>query len=151
MRQTALRFIEDRVMDVRGYTVLLDIDGTLLPDGAEQMSDVVRGAVARLRQQNTIYLVSNGSNAARAARLARELEVTIAPVGVPAGKPFKRAARGIVSALPLVVIGDRLGTDGLFAWMLGVPFLRVRSKRSGAELFMVRLFYLLDDVVSLFV
>lgn len=144
------RLFEDSVKDVRGRIILLDVDGTLLPDGAPKMDEGARNAVARLRQWNTVYLVSNGDDTARVARFAYELEVDIAPAGVPAGKPFARAARGISSERPLLVIGDKFITDGLFARALGAPFLRVRSKRSGLERFSVRVSYMLESVVSWF-
>ncbi|MBI2410234.1 hypothetical protein HYV30_04355 [Candidatus Kaiserbacteria bacterium] len=151
MRQKSLRPFEESVAEIRGRTVLLDVDGTILPDGASEISGAVREAVAKLRQENAIYLASNGNDVARVARLAHELKVGIVPAGVPAGKPFKRAARGLTAPPPFLVIGDKLVTDGLFAYMLEAPFLHVRPKRSKSEKLSVRLSYILENIVSLFV
>jgi len=144
------RLFEDSVQEVRGHTVLLDVDGTLLPDGTAEIDDAVRDAALQLHQENMVYLVSNGNDANRVVRLANDLGVNIAPAGVPAGKPSARAAHGISSERPFLVIGDKFITDGLFARVLGVPFLRVRSKRSGTERFSVRISYMLESVVSWF-
>ncbi len=151
MKQTLPHAFEDCVTNIQGRTVLLDVDGTLLPDDANQIEDAVINAVAQLRRENTVYLVSNGRDALRVKRLARELMVDTAPAGVPAGKPFIRAARGIPHTHPFLVIGDKFIVDGLFARFLKVPFIKVRSKRSGAERSSVRLSYMLENIVSLFV
>jgi predicted HAD superfamily phosphohydrolase YqeG len=150
MNQSSLRSFEQNVVGIRGYTILLDVDGTLIPDGAVNSDNQVRDAVAQLRDRNTVYLISNGRDALRVERLAREFMVNVVPAGTPAGKPFARAARGIPITRPFLVIGDRLIIDGLFARNLGVPFLRVRSKRYGNERWSVRLAYMLEDIVSLF-
>jgi len=49
---------------------------------------------------------------------------------------------------PLVVIGDKYCTDGLFARNLKARFVLVLRKRSGRERLIVRISYLIDRVVS---
>jgi len=142
------RPFEDAVGDVVGATVLLDVDGTLLPDGTRILTDAVAAAVARLRGQNDVYLVSNHGDAERIRALAETLSVAVAPAGTPAGKPSARAADGIPREKPLVVIGEKGITDGLFARAIGARFVRVRPKWSGKEKLSVRVAYLIDAVVS---
>ena len=127
MRRTRLPF-EDSIDHVQDAVVLLDIDATLVPDGVMDVSDAVRQAVAHLKARNEVYLITNGKDKDRVTRLALELSLSVGPVGVPAGKPFARAASGIGRDRPLVVIGDKLLVDGIFACVIGASFIQVRSK-----------------------
>ena len=138
---------EDVAPTLRDACILLDVDGTLLPDGGTQLMDQTIAAARDLATHNKVYLVSNGKDAGRVRRIADTLDIPIAPAGVPAGKPGKAAASGVEGAL-LVVMGDKYLIDGLFARNLGARFILVERKRSGEERFFVRLSYFLDRVVS---
>ena len=149
MRQKPRPF-EELAAEITNSTILLDVDGTLLPDGADILSPLTLDVVRNLARENTVYLVSNGTNRERVERFARECGVSVAPRGVPAGKPRVRAAEGIPRDKPLVVIGDKVLTDGLFARFLGAHFIMVESHRGGAESPLVKLWYVLDKAVSWF-
>lgn len=144
------RFFEDSIGDIHNSTVLLDVDGALLPDGENELSEEVKRAVHHLGESNRVFLVSNGTDAARVERFAAELTILVAPAGVPAGKPGIRAGRGVPTDAPLVVVGDKVLTDGLFARNLHARFVQVKSRRSGRERPSVRLSFLIDKVVSWF-
>lgn len=124
--------------------IFLDIDGTLLPDGADELSEKVKRHVEEMKKMHEVRLITNGRNRARAERFAEEL-----------GTPLIRGPRkpfGIlpdVEGLPKVVVGDKLLTDGLAALRSGAQFIRVDRKISGKESLKVRLICLLDDAVSL--
>lgn len=147
---TKLATFEDAVHLVSGSVVLLDVDGTLVPDGEQVLTSSTKEAISLLKESNNVYLTSNGKNRERTLRLAQELEVNL-PKHQPAGKPFKRALEGVDSSYgPLVVIGDKYLVDGLFALNIGGTFLPVARKQSGNERFSVRISFLIDRVVSWF-
>jgi hypothetical protein len=51
-------------------------------------------------------------------------------------------------AQPLVVIGDKIIVDGLFARRIRARFIRIGRVRSTADRRLVRATYLLDDLVA---
>ncbi len=151
MSKKNLKVFEESLSGITGYTILLDVDGTLLPDGDSELSPEVRTAVRTLKEENSIYLVTNGKDANRAQQIADVLEVPIAPVGAPAGKPRLKAAKGIPTDRPLLVIGDMLTTDGFLAHRLHARFVRVQTKHSAKRRPYLYFSHFVDDVVSFFV
>jgi predicted HAD superfamily phosphohydrolase YqeG len=138
------------VKGIADSIILLDVDGTLLPDGADTLTADTIHTVRNLAQVNRVYLVSNGSDRARVERFARECAVEVAPAGVPAGKPYPKAAEGIPRDRPIIVVGDKVLTDGLFAQSIGGAFIQVESDRSGKETLFIKLSYIADKAVSWF-
>jgi predicted HAD superfamily phosphohydrolase YqeG/glycosyltransferase involved in cell wall biosynthesis len=144
-------FKELVVAPIQQSIIILDIDGTLLADNEEildaQTTQVVKQLVA---QGNQIYLVSNGfsHNKERNTSIASGLGVTFFPTEYK--KPLKISVLPIIAAAtkPVIVIGDKFLTDGLLAVNLGVPFVEVRSLRSGKEPAYSKVAYALDAMIK---
>lgn len=151
MSSSQRKYFEESVDHIQGSTVLLDVDGTLLPDGYFDIDPRVQEVVEKLLRSNSIYLVSNGKNSARVGQLAQQLGVVVAPAGAPAGKPRLSSVQGIPTDKPFVVVGDMFITDGLLARRLRAPFVRVVTKHPTKRAFHLRFSHFIDDVVSLFV
>jgi len=144
------RSLEDIANEIRGSIVLLDVDGTLLPDGALALASQARTSAARLAEANDVYLASNAKDVARVNRIASELGVRMT-LRTPAGKPSRRALEGIDTAgRTVIVIGDKYLIDGVFARRIGARFMPVIRVRSGHERLSVKASFLLDDAVSWF-
>ena len=47
----------------------------------------------------------------------------------------------------LLVIGDKISVDGLFAWNIGAEFIKSGRKISGKESFLVKLINFADDII----
>ena len=140
---------ENAVQDITDSVVLLDVDGTLLPDGSNELEADTIEQARSLTSRNEVYLVSNGKDYDRVERLADSVGAHVAPRGVPAGKPSARAMQGILlEGRPCIVMGDKYLTDGLFARRTGSRFMLIERKRSGKERLSVRLSYWIDSIVS---
>jgi decaprenyl-phosphate phosphoribosyltransferase len=110
-----------------GCAVVLDVDGTLLPDGEQMVGAAVAARVAEIAARNVIYLASNKRDAARLKALAARLGVRHLPRRHR--KPSVRVLDEMAAedrARPLVVVGDRWLTDGLLAARVGGRFFRVQ-------------------------
>lgn len=139
-------------LDVRGLrdaTVILDIDGTITGDGQVVFSDTVFAKIRELASRNAVYVFSNHRNNTRnriaASRLGCALIETLHRKPNPkvlCGLPPDHRAR------PLVVIGDKIIVDGVFAWRIGARFIQVGRVRSASDARLVRAAYLLDDLVA---
>lgn len=145
------RFFEESCDGIEGCSVLLDLDGTLLPDGEFDLSDGVRACVSKLKERNAVYLITNGKSASRAWQIADDLGIPIAPAGVPARKPRLSAVRGIPTDRPFVVVGDMTLTDGLLAYRLRAPFVRVSRRYPARRPVRLAFSHLIDDIVSFFI
>lgn len=149
MKRSAAQSFEQAVIGLTDATILLDVDGTLLPDGVDNITTSVSVAAQELALKNEVYLVSNGTDRARVERIATQLSIPVAPAGVPAGKPRATAAAGIESTNKrLIVMGDKYLTDGLFARVIGADFVRIERKESGNESFSIRVINWVDGIVS---
>ncbi len=136
------------VADVRGATVLLDLDGTVVAAGREEVDADAREAVTALREAgNRVLIVSNKRAPGRKERLARSLGIEV--LSAPYRKPDPRL-RAIVKALPApyVVIGDRWTTDGAFAKLIGARFIKPKRVTRPDDPLLDRALYALDAAVS---
>lgn len=128
-------------------TVLLDVDGTLVPDRTEDLADEVAAAVARWRQRCRVLLCSNSPDRARIGRLASRLGCGVA------NSRYRKPSRRVLEEVgevegPVLVVGDRTLTDGLFAWRIGAAFTRTLPRRQRRERLGARVAYLVDWVAS---
>ena len=124
LRRTTAFLVPDNVsaVDVIGYLggtdiVVIDLDNTLVPDGAA--NDHVEHLLAAARQAASdagigrLIAISNGSSARSTGRDGVVWQVN---------KPFTRRSRlGIGSRASIAVIGDRILIDGLLAWRWNAP------------------------------
>jgi predicted HAD superfamily phosphohydrolase YqeG len=139
-------------LDVRGIdgtTVILDIDGTITGDGQVVFSDSAFAKIRELASRNVVYVFSNHRNNTRNRIVASR--VGCALIQTPHRKPNPNVLCGLPPdhrTQPLVVIGDRIIVDGLFAWRIGARFIQVNRLRSTSDRRLVRATYLLDDLVA---
>ncbi|OHC47303.1 MAG: hypothetical protein A2X69_06185 [Rhodobacteraceae bacterium GWF1_65_7] len=112
-----------------GVVIFLDIDGTLRPDGDQEMDQEVLNKLAELKAKNEVHLISNKGNNIK--------------------KPSREAAKGVdMAGKKVIVIGDKFLTDGLFAKNIGAEFIKIKRKVSGKEPLFVKFTYLVDDFIS---
>jgi len=151
-RKKVCFFAELDVSALRDCLVALDIDGTLGPHGCEELAPGILQQIAILVVGgNLVRLVSNNTDSGRAKRLAAILGVEVAESAHY--KPDPRALGDVPEHLkerPLVVIGDKVLTDGRFAKRLGARFYKVKIVRSDDDPWSVRTHYALDWLVRPF-
>jgi HAD superfamily hydrolase (TIGR01662 family) len=131
-----LLYFEQHTFHCRNSLVILDVDGTIVPDCGRAASAAVAGKVLELKAQgNEVRLCSNSRRdnyAERLAELAAQLEVGACPVVFR--KPSTLALSGLdCSGREIVVIGDKDLTDGLLARRAGAHFIKVRRKLDPAD------------------
>jgi len=102
--------------------LVLDVDETLVPFRAAQISEELVPWVKEVREIASLWLVSNNISEARIRRIAKSLDL---PYIYGAGKPSRRKVRKAVEAMNLPVeqvgmVGDRLLTDVLAGNRLGM-------------------------------
>jgi len=142
-------YFEQHTFDIENSLVILDIDGTIVPDCGRVASAAVAAKVLELKARgNDVRLCSNsrrGNYAVRLAALASQLDVGGCPVAFR--KPSTLALSGLDrKGRPLVVIGDKDLTDGLLARRVGARFIKVRRKLDPADRLSSRMANLIDAV-----
>jgi HAD superfamily hydrolase (TIGR01662 family) len=144
-----LLYFEQHRFGFENSLVILDIDGTIVPDCGQVASAAVHDKVRELKARgNEIYLCSNsrrGNYAQRLEAIAAQMEVGVCPVVFR--KPSTLAISGLEpNGRPLVVIGDKDLTDGLLARRVGARFIKVRRKLDPADRLSSRMANLIDTV-----
>jgi predicted HAD superfamily phosphohydrolase YqeG len=140
---------EDQAITFANAVVVLDVDGTLMPDCGRSASVAVIDKVNELKARgNEVWLCSNSRRddyARRLAAIGSQLDVKACPGLVR--KPSTLALSGIDRhGRPLVIVGDKDLTDGLLARWSGAQFIKVRRKIDPADRPVSRLTSLIDDV-----
>jgi predicted HAD superfamily phosphohydrolase YqeG len=150
-RNGGLEDFEQQAFDFANAMVILDVDGTLVPDcGRAASEEVVRKVLDLKKRGNEIRLCSNSRRsdyAERLAALGAQLDVDVCPV--PSLKPSTLALSGLdLRGRKVVVIGDKDLTDGLLARRVGARFIKVRRKLDPADRFVSRLANMFDNVLG---
>src|SRR5487761_2195659 len=92
-----------------GSTIILDIDGTLVPAGGNEPSDTVLSAASQLAQNNDVYLFSNSTRLERNRRIAERLGLPF--IETTYRKPHPKVIHGLPPrSSALVVVGDKVLT-----------------------------------------
>jgi HAD superfamily hydrolase (TIGR01662 family) len=147
--RSGLRRFEDIAFPFRNALVLLDVDGTIVPDSGRTVSDAVLRKVHELKEAgNEICLCSNSRRsdyAQRLAAIALQLDVDVCRGS------FRKPSPSILAALDrqgreVVVIGDKDLTDGLLARRAGARFIKVLRKTDRADRLVSRLANMIDEV-----
>lgn len=102
--------------------LVLDVDETLVPMTTAHASPELQAWVELVREDISLWLVSNNISQNRIGRIADSLNL---PYILGAGKPSRRRLRQAVQAMQLPVeqvamVGDRLFTDVLAGNRLGM-------------------------------
>lgn len=135
--------------------IFLDIDGTVVTDNEDRPSEEVLRKVKSLSEHNVVWLCSNSFNGARNETVKKF-------TGLPLITGHRKPSRKILSqvskedsvlsdgaARKIIVIGDKVLTDGFFAKRLGAEFIKVKRK-IGKDRLRVKMYNLADDVVYAF-
>jgi predicted HAD superfamily phosphohydrolase YqeG len=144
-------FKELDVMTWSEKTIIVDIDGTITIDGGSNFDPSVLKKVQEMALSNYVFLFSNKKLPIRDNEIADRLNVPLLKT------PFKKPNEKVINGLPnhlkknLVVIGDKILTDGLFAKNVGAEFTRVKRLTSKNDNLKTRLLYLLDNCVGYFI
>ncbi len=135
--------------NIAGYTIVLDIDGTLLPDNEPLPSREITEQVHALAKSNTIFLLTNSFRSGRARKIAEHIGLPL--VDTRMRKPDPR----ILSQIPtthgeILVIGDKISTDMFFAMSTGTKFLLMERMYGTNDRLAVRITYILDNMLGWF-
>ena len=148
-RKGELQDFEQHTFQFENSLVILDIDGTIVPDcGRVAPAAVVEKVLELKARANEVRLCSNsrrGNYAERLAAIAAQLDVGVCPVRFR--KPNPLALSGVDrKGRALVVIGDKDLTDGLLARRVGAHFIKVRRKLDPADRLSSRMANQIDTV-----
>jgi HAD superfamily phosphatase (TIGR01668 family) len=117
-----LTLTPERVMAYGLQGLILDVDETLLPSSAGQVSPELKDWVDTFRPRLKLWLVTNNLNLPRIQRISEELDL---PFYLGAAKPSRRKLRQAMESMNLPIqslgiVGDRLFTDVLGGNRLGL-------------------------------
>lgn len=138
-------FTEMSVEPFKGALVILDVDGTLVADRGEVLSEETKQTVRALSGVAEVYLCSNA--------LPLRTEAFVKECGVQGlVSHHKKPSRRVVERLGdmskrIVVIGDKVVTDGLLAKNIGAEFVLIRRLKGTHTSLRGRMGYLVDEVV----
>ncbi|MEN9204187.1 MAG: YqeG family HAD IIIA-type phosphatase [Thermostichales cyanobacterium BF4_bins_65] len=130
--------LDSAPLQARGIRALiLDVDDTIVDRWSREIPPDIRGWLAVMRGDYTIWLVSNNTSRRRISSIAAQVDL---PYIHRAGKPSRRALRRVLAATQLApsqvaMIGDRLLTDILAGNRLGLFTIWVEPIRPKPLLF----------------
>lgn len=130
---------------LRAKRVYLDLDGTIVPDGEEELAPHEAHVLHELQQGREVYIVSN-KGLVRGPRVAdaHGIKAVVSHYKKPNPRVLKSLERPQDGA---VVIGDKVLTDGIFAWRVGADFIKVDPIRAPTDDLLTRASYTLDAAV----
>lgn len=138
-------FLDLSIASFAGASILLDIDGTLVCDGVDELDAATVQKLSELGTRATVYLFSNSGTLQRSERFATATG-THALVSTHR-KPDPR----LVRELPhkhLVVIGDMYLMDGLLAKRVGARFIKTHRLTNSRERIARKVAYVLDALIG---
>lgn len=140
-------FLELQTSAVTGTILLLDIDGTLTHDHGTEIDLPIQQKIHELSQVAEIYLCSNGP-LERTRVFANLLGVNWieSTHHKPNRRMIERLHRGDKK---VIVVGDKILTDGIFAKNCGATFIPIKHLRHIDDSLLTRLIYLFDDSVGI--
>lgn len=143
------RYTFSSLPELHHKTIILDIDGTLVYSGSYHLSPSVIEAVKHLAKTNQIFLYSNSQGTERDAHIAGVLGVEY--IDSPYKKPSKKALSMLKIDSPLVVIGDKLLTDGVLAKRLGATFYHFHRTESIQDSTKDKFLHFIEDTLFFFI
>lgn len=143
-------FSEYNFDEIQDSIILLDVDGTLGPHDLISVSESVSKQITKIsKNRNLIYITSNNKDRERNKKLAEELHIEY--LETKYRKPnvlVVESIRHMFEKRSVVVIGDKILTDGLFARRINATFIHVKREKSPLDPKLVKFQYLLDWVVE---
>lgn len=140
-------FSELDIKNITNRLVILDIDGTIVADGGEEIDKKMLDKINELKISNRVYIYSNRGNNLRNKKMS---DITSVPyINSQYKKPSKKILGGLdnVQNLPRSVIGDKILTDGLFAKNIKAEFIKVKRVASPDDRIFARILYTADDFI----
>lgn len=136
---------------LNGFNLIIDVDGTIMPESGHQISFAVKKKIEHLKKNNGLWLCSNNVDQEKIKALSEELGVGIIGIGLrkPGGSLIEEIKKETNPLRQTIVIGDKITIDMILAKRLESRFIKVRRKIRSKESFLIRLQYLLDDIVFL--
>lgn len=133
-------------LNLSGYTIILDIDGVVMAHAETTVPDETKRYVENLKRNNDVFLVSNSLSTKRKAYTSEALDIPWIDSGHR--KPSKRILSFMKYDVqkPLAVIGDKILTDGLFAYRIKATPLLLERRTSTKDPIATRLMYWIDDI-----
>lgn len=127
--------------------IFLDIDGTVANDGQHFVDNNILSKINELKKNNELYFCSNKNICDRFKEITAATGIFC--LNIPHKKPDVKILKFIKNHknFPLLVIGDKFLTDGLFAIRIGARFVMVRRLVSKSDSWQVKTIYLFDDII----
>lgn len=142
-------YFENISIDFNDAVVCLDIDGTLVEDGGERLKRAVIEKIEKMKLKNQIYICTNMRDMKR-KKMFEDL-LSLQSIASDSKKPSKNFLKSMVkNNKQIIVIGDKMLTDGILAKRMGARFIKVQRKKSGRDSWITKASYILDDVYSKF-
>lgn len=128
---------------LKGFFILLDIDGTLTYDSGITVDKATVQRVSELKKNNEIALCSNRNDHRRNRIVADLLKVEYLETNYR--KPSKKILKTFATRKSLLVIGDKFLTDAIFAKRINARLVMVKRIRSPKETWASKVIYAVDD------
>jgi predicted HAD superfamily phosphohydrolase YqeG len=144
-------FKELNITGWSGKTIILDIDGTITIDGSSNVDPLVIKKIQEVNANNSVFLFSNKKLTERDNEVANKLKIPLLKTA------FKKPSKKVVNGLPnhlkknLIVVGDKIIIDGLFAKNIDAEFIKVKRLTSKNDSLNTKLTYMLDNTVGYFI
>lgn len=144
-------FTDLQKLNLKNSIIILDIDGTITATRSNVIEKNIQNVILGLKKNNSVYLCSNSKIGERNSKMAKMLNVFFLET------PFKKPNKKILKFLhnseekPLIVIGDKLLTDGIFSKRIKAKFIKVKRIRGNQELLSEKIYFVVDDLVSKFI
>lgn len=135
---------------IKDRTIIIDVDGTLVADGEEIVSNNILRTIKGLSKDNQLFLCSNKNLPLRNKSISIQLNIPIL------NTPFKKPNRKIIYSINnyqlknFLVIGDKYTKDETFAKNINADFIKVKRIRSEKENLLIKITYLIDDFLFYF-
>lgn len=137
-------FHELSVESFSDTVIIIDIDGTLACSSSLNVDARACAVIRQLQERNTVYAFSNNYNGSRSREIAEMLQLPY--IEAPHKKPNKKILRYIdIGTSPVIAIGDKFLTDGLFAYFIKAEYIRVQRYRCENDTTIDKLACMLDD------
>ncbi|MDP4008072.1 MAG: hypothetical protein Q8P68_02665 [Candidatus Peregrinibacteria bacterium] len=152
------------IAGIKDALIFLDIDGTLVADNESHPVDLVLKKIKELEKQNVVWLCSNSWNVMRNERIHgitnlpiikghRKPSKKILDYALREGSELADANKGRSNhkvkkedlKRQIIVIGDKILTDGFFAYRTDGKFIKVKRKM-GKHRFIVKVYNSVDDI-----
>lgn len=143
-------FSDINTEEIKDRLIILDIDGTIIADGEEIVGERAIAKINDLKRNNKVYLFSNKGNTERNKKIFSTAGISY--INSTRRKPSKKVLDSVKNGekLPILIVGDKFLTDGLFAKNIGADFLKVRRITSVKDDLFFKFLYMFDDAAHIF-